>query len=79
MVIEVLSPHTHESDLVTKRRLYAAYGVREYWIVDPEVERIEVLVLEGKALDKVAEFTEGEARSQAVLPEFAVALSRIFA
>src|SRR5947209_1355320 len=40
LAIEVLSDPRH--DRVRKRRLYARFGVPEYWIVDPDSERVEV-------------------------------------
>lgn len=45
MVIEILSPSTKERDLVLKKKLYAAFGIKEYWIVDPENEKITLLTL----------------------------------
>lgn len=48
LVVEILSPGTKNRDLGIKRRLYAKYGVPEYWIVDPVAETIEQLVLSGK-------------------------------
>ena len=35
-VIEVLSPSTTFKDMNTKRSLYEAHGIREYWLVHPE-------------------------------------------
>ncbi len=53
LAVEVLSPGTAKHDRFTKRRLYQAEGVPEYWIVDvntrmverwrPEDERAELL------------------------------------
>jgi len=37
----------HECDYVTKRAEYLAYGLREYWIVDPETKTVTVLVRDG--------------------------------
>lgn len=42
LVVEVLSPSTEAKDRGTKKELYAAYGVREYWIVDPARMAVEV-------------------------------------
>jgi Uma2 family endonuclease len=42
LVIEVLSPGTARMDKRDKFRLYETHGVREYWLVDPEAEYIEV-------------------------------------
>ncbi len=43
---EVLSPSTARADRTTKWEDYAAHGVSEYWIVDPEAETVEQYVLE---------------------------------
>ena len=43
LVIEILSPATAERDRGLKRRIYARYGVKEYWLVDADRETIEVL------------------------------------
>jgi Uma2 family endonuclease len=45
LIVEILSPKTAARDRVVKRKLYASCGVREYWIVDPDEETIEILVL----------------------------------
>ena len=42
LVVEVLSRSTMKNDLGRKKRLYAANGVEEYWIVDRWTKRIEV-------------------------------------
>jgi Uma2 family endonuclease len=41
LIVEVLSPGTETRDRGYKQRLYARYGVTEYWIVDPVVETVE--------------------------------------
>jgi Uma2 family endonuclease len=50
LIVEVLSPSTTRNDRVTKFQLYEKYGVREYWIADPEMRSIEVWFLENKTL-----------------------------
>ncbi len=42
LVIEVLSPSTRKRDREVKRRLYARSGVREYWLVDPDLNAVTV-------------------------------------
>ncbi|ADG05672.1 Uma2 family endonuclease [Kyrpidia tusciae] len=42
MVVEVLSPATAYKDKTVKLRAYKAAGVREYWIVDPHHQIVEV-------------------------------------
>ena len=41
-IIEILSPGTAHNDMVRKRKLYEAVGVREYWIVDPKTKTVQV-------------------------------------
>jgi len=48
-IIEITSPGNPEHDYIYKLQLYAAAGVREYWIVDPHKERIFVYHLEQAA------------------------------
>ena len=42
LVVEILSPSTRRKDLTIKTAKYAAAGVREYWIVDIDAERVLV-------------------------------------
>ena len=42
LVIEVLSPSNTTYDLVKKLPRYEAFGVVEYWAVDPATQRVEV-------------------------------------
>jgi Uma2 family endonuclease len=44
LIIEILSPQTAYYDLLEKKELYATHQVREYWIVDPPKQWIEVFV-----------------------------------
>ncbi len=46
-MIEVVSPGkaNRERDWVRKRAQYAARGISEYWLIDPEAQTVTVLVL----------------------------------
>lgn len=48
LVIEVLSEATRRKDVVRKARLYARAGVEWFWVVDPEIDRIEFLRRSGE-------------------------------
>ena len=41
LLIEVLSEFNRRQDEVVKRRLYEQFSVKEYWVVDPELEIIK--------------------------------------
>ena len=45
MVIEILSPSTARMDKKLKYYKYQQAGVKEYWIVDPELNLLEVNIL----------------------------------
>lgn len=47
LVIEVLSPGTPTYDKTKKKEIYAAYGVKEYWLVDPQTLQCTGFVNEG--------------------------------
>ena len=40
--VEVLSPLTRKKDRTIKKQLYAKYGIKEYWLVEPNDDFIEV-------------------------------------
>ena len=49
LVVEVLSPSTAKNDKGYKKELYEQSGIKEYWIVDPNVRSIEAyLISDGK-------------------------------
>ena len=50
LVAEVLSPSTRLYDCTVKLRKYMNAGVREYWIIDPENEKVMVYVFEKDVL-----------------------------
>jgi Uma2 family endonuclease len=48
LVVEVLSPSTARYDKTVKFSLYERHGVREYWIVDPTTQAVEVWCLQNE-------------------------------
>jgi Uma2 family endonuclease len=47
LLVEILSPHNSRRDRVDKLGIYAAYGVAEYWIVDPAELQFDFLINRG--------------------------------
>lgn len=45
LVVEVISPTSKSRDRIRKMQDYAAIGVPEYWLVDPEARTLERLLL----------------------------------
>ncbi len=40
LIIEVLSADNRDQDIVKKKELYERFGVREYWVVDPQTKHV---------------------------------------
>ncbi|MGE0129142.1 MAG: Uma2 family endonuclease [Blastocatellales bacterium] len=83
LVVEIISPGTAIYDSNTKADTYAALGVRELWLVDPENETIEVRNLKrAKKGEKGSYgagrvFKRGERVESKVLPKFSPSVSEI--
>lgn len=52
-VVEILSPSTGVKDKTTKLRAYKSAGVREYWIMDPVHQFVEVHDLQNNVFPTV--------------------------
>ena len=77
LAVEVLSDPRH--DRVRKRRLYAQFGVAEYWIVDPDGERVEVHRLEGQQYPTPTLLEAGTQLTTALLPGLSVEVAALLA
>ena len=83
VAVEIVSPEekSRKRDRVTKRREYAAAGIPEYWIVDPDERTVTVLTLPEGASEYAEHgvFAAGETARGLVLDGFAFAVSDLFA
>jgi len=78
LVVEVVSPGTASYDRREKRDLYAAAGVREYWIADPGYRVVELLTLAG-SLYRAEHVYRGQALiPSTVIPAWNVPTERLF-
>jgi Uma2 family endonuclease len=78
LVVEVLSSSTARRDRKEKLQLYQQYGVREYWLVDPDGEYVEVYRQEGEQLVKHGIWGPGESFTSPALSNRAVEISALF-
>ena len=76
-VVEVLSPSTAAIDRGIKFTDYAAHGVGEYWIIDPDAQTIEQYVLNDRAYELMIKARSGEIASVAVAG-FSIPIRAIF-
>jgi Uma2 family endonuclease len=77
IVVEILSPSTRARDVGRKKEIYAALGVPEYWVVDPERRAVTVFALRGGAYEPLPQ-PDAVAHS-AVLPGLAIDVAALFA
>jgi len=80
LAVEVLSPATRRKDVITKRHLYERFGVKEYWLVDPELDAIEVYRLMEGTYRREAELSteEGDSLTSPLFPGLQIPLAEIF-
>lgn len=78
LLVEIRSDSTAERDETRKRQLYAEYGVREYWLVDPEARTITVLLLTQDDYAEKALYTDGQTLTSSTLEGFSANLDEIF-
>ena len=80
ILIEILSPgaENHRRDLSVKRQLYAKYGVREYWVIDPEDCSVAIYRRLGQSLEKIVTLIDDDEITSPVLPGFQLAVSAVF-
>ncbi|MFN8373227.1 MAG: Uma2 family endonuclease [Anaerolineae bacterium] len=72
IAIEIVSPESELRDYKTKMREYAAVGVREYWIVDPQEKQAFINALNAQGeYDQLPLNSEGKLIS-GLLPGFAL-------
>jgi Uma2 family endonuclease len=80
LVIEVGSPGTRRRDETIKRRLYERVSVREYWIVDPEVQVVRVYQRENDGYGRPRELSlkARDILTTPLLPGLELPLEEIF-
>lgn len=81
-IVEILSDSTRRRDERLKRHLYEQHGVKEYWIVDPELETVKIYRLQEGRYDVPQEFTTEQTHATLttpLLPNFSFSLSDLLA
>lgn len=80
LAIEIMSPGSENvrRDQIVKRQTYARFGVKEYWIVEPTVEIIEISRLQENVLASVGVFRNADEISSPLLPDLKFTVKDVF-
>ncbi len=77
-VIEILSPGNSKKEVRYKYQLYEEAGVREYWVVRPEENEINIYVLEEGVFRALPPFVKGDIINPIIFPELRIDTDELF-
>jgi Uma2 family endonuclease len=73
LIVEILSPSTAHNDRKGKFRLYEKYGVREYWLIEPRDQLVEVWQHDDERFVLLDVYGVGETFTSSLIGEINVA------
>jgi Uma2 family endonuclease len=77
LVVEVLSSSTADTDRTIKLKVYARYGVEEYWIIDPEGPSAEIYRRQEKRLEYIKTLVASDSLTSPLFPGFSLPLKNL--
>ena len=69
IVVEILSPDTRDRDLTVKARLYARFGVPEYWVIDPDNQTLTAYRLVDAGYQPYGPYSVGDTMVSPLFPD----------
>ncbi len=78
MVVEILSPSSSHYDLGHKKNVYEAYGVKNYWIVDPALREVRLFYHCDGKFEPGSIARAVDSLTAASLPGFSIEVNDIF-
>lgn len=78
LVIEIISENSVYRDMVQKKKLYARFRVKEYWIVIPDEKEIEVYILKDNAYQLYQTYGKADTLESPALKDLRIVLKEIF-
>ena len=78
LIMEISSPATGYYDLTEKKEIYAEFGVKEYWIVDPKKQWVEIYTNETKKFKSEQRLETSGILKSRVLDVFEISLQKMF-
>ena len=80
LIAEVVSPGktNRDRDTIHKRSQYAALGVPEYWLIDPDGKTVTVLALGAEDYQTIGTFSGSESIQSQELPGLSLPVEQLF-
>lgn len=80
LMVEILSPgeRNEQRDKEFKLKLYSLYGVQEYWIVNWQLQTMEVYRRSDAQLELVGTLLSKDSLQSPILPGFLMPMERVF-
>lgn len=78
LCVEVVSPSTARRDRVDKVNAYAQFGVRHYWILDPDEKSLQAFVLDNNRYALEAALSDENTFAPSLFPDLQIALNQVF-
>ena len=78
LVVEIISENSAYRDMVQKKRLYAKFGVKEYWIVIPKEGMVEIYLLKDDSFQPHKTFYRNTILESPCLKSLRIHLQGIF-
>src|SRR5699024_3456521 len=78
LVAEITSESTKVRDQTTKKALYEKYGVKEYWIIYPDDEKVEQFILQDEKLVLQKTVGKSDLLKPKVISGLSIALEEVF-
>lgn len=78
LVVEITSPGTKEKDENIKLKLYQKFGVKEFWLLDPERQVLSVFQRKGRMLKLIQKYSEIESFESPLFPGLRINLQEVF-
>ena len=78
LVVEILSPSSTRRDWQDKFTMYERHGVREYWLISPEMRSVWIFTQNEGTFEEVGRYGAGDALVSPVLGGASIDLSEVF-
>ena len=78
LLVEILSASTKDSDRIFKKHIYEKFHVKEYWIIDPGEETIEIWALKNRKYHLFCKANKKVSLKSMILSGLRIDLASIF-